>query len=729
MRRSRLDSCRLACTEPARVGSIASMLRASHPSSTNPPPFAPAYPAMAPSALPAFRQWWFVAALFALVLVVVVRVSGTDRRETNPGRESVVGSVRAEEPLPDLIPARLDASPESVKPGAPLTLAIQIFVPEKWTESGLFIELNGLRLDRELVLERRAHSMVGTIELDAPSDEGDHLFTLRGRGESARVAAHALVHVSAAGPCAAGEVREAGRCVPEVRGHTIRLNRGVHVNSRGEDRYAQGQMTHPRAALLLGDVIVACMTDAIGLIPLDELPEVGKSGKSVADQLRSRLVETLLEESGIMASENFLVLPDERIVITSSRGADWMTKGGLASWRLPPLDARPLTPPRHISTITGSGGFEGLTRHGDRIYAVRKPNAIAVLRLSAEGRLVLEEEVVVPDMRGVWAIAAGETRLFVTDATGAPDSKVATGRLHVLDLQASGSPRLLGSARTSGTPKDVEVLSEGVVAVANGALGIDLFDVSGPGEPVLIDRVETPGSTMGLSFDEGYLLVADWDAIRLYDASFRGHLRLLDAADAFHPSFQVTGGGLARNGLFAASFVHLDGGRFTATEFNVLLTGTIQPGAGDARLIVHDRGIRLRAGGEGDEPIAVRLSNGGRRQLDLYQRDPGLGGGGRWSVAPGATVKLGLRVGRGEVAGRSRNPALVLHSNDSGKRRIRIPVFPPGGFQLGDRVPGFRLPMINLCADGSCPDLTGCFDLDNEVAKGRPILLAAFASW
>ncbi|MAE71550.1 MAG: hypothetical protein CME06_13920 [Gemmatimonadetes bacterium] len=680
--------------------------------------------------MPAFRRSWFIAALVALVAAGVVPLLGCDRPEANRDMKPLAALVRPGEPLPDLISSRLAASPECVRPGAPLNLTIQIPGGAGWPDSAIFIERNGLRLDNELMIEHRADSTIGTIGIDAPTEEGDHLFTLRGRSHNARVAAHAMVHVSAAGACAEGEVREVGRCVPVAEGHHIRLTRGVNVNSRGGDRYAQGQMTHPRAALLIDDVIVACMTDAIGLIPVDELPEVGKSDRSVAEGLRSRLVETLLEESGIIASENFLVLPQERIVITSSRGADWTTKGGLASWRLPPLDVRPLAPPRHISTLGGSGGFEGLTRYGDKIYAVRKPNAIAVLHLSDEGELVLEEDVVVPDMRGVWAIEAGENRLFVTDATGDGRSEVAAGRLHVFNIGDSGSPRLLGSARTSGTPRDVEVLGDEVVAVANGALGIDLFDVSDGRDPILIQRVETPGSTMGLSFDEGYLLVADWDSIRLYDASLRGRLRLLDGVDAFHRSFGALGGGLPITGLFAASFVHLDGGRFMATEFNVLLTGTIQPGAGDARLIVHDRGIRLGAGGEEDVPVSVRVSNGGRRPLDLYQRGMGLSrGGGPWSVAPGATAKLDLRVAGGQAVEGSRRSALVLHSNDPRRRRLRIPVVPPGGFQLGDRVPGFRLPMINLCADGSCPERSGCFDLDDEVAKGRPILLAAFASW
>ena len=70
-----------------------------------------------------------------------------------------------------------------------------------------------------------------------------------------------------------------------------------------------------------------------------------------------------------------------------------------------------------------------------------------------------------------------------------------------------------------------------------------------------------------------------------------------------------------------------------------------------------------------------------------------------------------------------------MHSNDPENARARVLLIPASEYQVGDPVPSFRLPMTNVCPDGSCPERLDCFDLEEEIAKGRPILLAAFASW
>ncbi len=664
-------------------------------------------------------------------MAVILYFGLTSCSESTTERGSFGEIAPAETRAPLSLPTRLSIVPGDASPGDELTLtAMTPRGRNEHSELTVDLEMDGDDIDQPFMLHSDGDELVGSIVLEAPTGEGDHRFSIRGRLGSNRIEAHAMIYVSSTPHCQRGEIREAGRCVPRVDGHHINVERGINVNHRVAGRARAGHMIHPRAARRLGDVIVACMTDAIGLIPIDEMPVIDAPNDGGAERLRGSLVETRMERTKIAVSEHLLVFPDRGIAVSSSRGADNNARGGLASWRLPPLDTMPLAPPEHISSVTGRRGFGDMVRVGDRIFVIHHPSAIASVRLKDDGRLVLEDDLTLPAMSGGTAIAYDGTHLLVAGATNARASNRSTGSIHVLDARGSGMPLPLGSAHTTGTPRGIAVLDDGMVAVANGALGIDLFDLSSPAAPRLVANVETPGSAMGLSFEGGYLLVADWDNLRLYDASLRGRLRLLDAVDGFHPSFLNAGGGLHKNGLTAANFVRIEKGRFVAAEFDVLLTGEIRRGAGAPRLVVHDRGYRLHRTTNEEEPITIRVSNGGRHQLDLEQRiDSGERTAGAWCVAPGESALLSLQATEVNVARTGGSPSIALHSNDPENARARVLLIPASEYQVGDPVPSFRLPMTNVCPDGSCPERLDCFDLEEEIAKGRPILLAAFASW
>ena len=651
--------------------------------------------------------------------------------ESTTERASPWESTSAEALAPLSQPARLGIAPETALPGAELTLTARVpQADDRRSELSVDLEMDAEEVDRALMLRSEGDALIGSIVLNAPAAEGDHLFSIHGALGSSRIEAHAAVNISSGARCGEGEILEAGRCVARVDGHHIKVERGISVNHRSAGRGRLGHMIHPRSARRYGDVIVACMTDAIGLIPVAELPIIDEPIDSAAERLRANLVETRLERNRITVSEHLLVFPERGIAVLSSRGADNRARGGLSSWRLPPLDSRPLAPPEHISSMTGGRGFGDMVRVGDRIFAIHHPNGIASVRLLENGRLRLDGDLDLPAMRGASTVAYDGTHLLVAGATDAHEVSLYGGTMHVLELKEPGMPIVLSSAHTTGTPRGIAILDDEMVAVANGALGIDLFDLGSPAAPQLIANVHTPGSAMGLSFEGGYLLVADWDNIRLYDASVRGCLRLLDAIDGFHPSYLAAGGGLHENGLTAANFVHLENGRFVAAELDVLLTGEIRRGAGAPRLVVHDRGHRLPREAHDEETITIRVSNGGRHQLDLEQPfDRKKDTAGSWCVPPGESALLTLKVAEENVVRTGANSSVILHSNDPENATPRILLIPSTVYQVGDPVPNFRLPMINICPDGSCPERLDCFDLDEEVAKGRPILLAAFASW
>ncbi len=660
-------------------------------------------------------------------LVLCASCSDSPRR-----RDPVDDLERGRESAAKLIPAELEVTPETAPPGARLNLRARIpRPPPGWTELEAEVRVDGAETGDSIALRATGEALAGTLGVVAPQDPGDHRFTLRGRAGAHRIVAHALVQVSAAPSCAEGEVREAGRCVPRIDGHHLRVNRAIHVNQRRSPPGGGGAaMTHPRNATSVDGVVVACMTDAIGLIPVAEMPAIEGPPDGASERLRANLVEVFMNESGIRAAERLLVLPDRGIVLSASRGADNSGRGGLATWRLPPLDAATLEPPEHLSSVVDRRGFGATLRAGERIYALHNPNAIARVRISDQGRIEVSDELTLPALRNATAIAHDGIHLLVAGGIEPGAESEGAGTIEVLDARGTGPPLPLGSAPTTGTPRGIAVLDDAMVAVANGALGIDLIDLSDPAAPRLVTTVPTPASAMGLSFEEGYLLVADWDNIRLYDASRRGQLRLLDALDGFHSAFRAAGGGLHRNGLTAANFVRLEGGRFLAGELDVLLVGEIRRGAGAPRLVIHDRNHLRRRGAGEDQPFTIRVSNGGRHQLDLMQPgDPDPEAGGHWCLAPGRSAKLELRASGVALERRRGDTAVVIRSNDPEHRRTRIGLLPASDYSVGDPAPSFRLPMVNICPDGSCPERVGCFDLQEELARGRPILLAAFASW
>ncbi|HVE84697.1 MAG TPA: hypothetical protein VND93_17695, partial [Myxococcales bacterium] len=78
------------------------------------------------------------------------------------------------------------------------------------------------------------------------------------------------------------------------------------------------------------------------------------------------------------------------------------------------------------------------------------------------------------------AVAVAGDRAYVADVDG-------------LSVYALDGLRLLGHASTPGAARDVTLLPDGRVCVADGREGLAIFDVTRPDQPRLSRRIPVPG--------------------------------------------------------------------------------------------------------------------------------------------------------------------------------------------------------------------------------------------
>ena len=604
---------------------------------------------------------------------------------------------------------------------------------------------------------------------------GDVLVVIEGTTDRGPAFGAALARVSLASGCADGEVREAGGCVPRLQGHALAVEAMYLLGIGNQQENQDGRlMQHPRAVVQVGDALVGCHTDHIGVVatadsdslspflaggPLPSLDDV-----DVFDEGGAQHAETLLTVAGLKHCERLVVDEARGIAVSSSRGTLGFV-GGLASWKIPALDAAPHPPVTWLATRTDPAGFGGIALADGVLYAARKPNRLATFAIDDEGAFQELADVAVPDMVAAWDVAldAADHQLYMTD-TGRQDVLETTltegpngtshldhehtsvaGRLFVVDVTDPADPITTGWQETSGAAKGLAVLPDHVVATANGAAGVELFDVTDVTQPTSLLRAETPGTTVGVSFSDGYLLATDWDAIRVYDASERGVLRLLDGEDLAAVALselslldQLTALGetleespTIHQGLIAASFASLDKGRFIVTDIDGIYTGRIDPGRRGPRLTLHDARPSVRFGaGEASQALALRLTNSGRELLTVRVRETSLIGSpdGPVMVPPGASATVEVVVA-GLDGDRDAAPdRVVLETNDPRALERPVPLLVVDDHYLpGDPAPQFALPGVNWCDSSGCSMEPVCVRSDENL--GTPVVLVFFASW
>jgi len=636
-----------------------------------------------------------------------------------------------------LVVASVQVEPSQVQPGEPYTISIWIAHSEA---VDVVLEVAGQPIGGAELLQPSEGGLRGDITATAQLPLGDQLIALRARHSSGDIAGFTLLHVSNQDLCPDGQVREAGSCVTPHAGIALSPTGLFYTPYAGDitglpaGGSGERMMLHPRRVFPIEQSLVACLTDSVAVIDPEQMFPIDAAafpGGPKPPAIMER-AEGLLDPDGLALCDDLAVDPARRLAVTMTRGALGQP-AGLTSWSLPDLSEPPFADPVMLETFVDAGGFEsGLFADG-HLYVTGKPNRLSVFTVDEQGAFTLVSEQDLPGCTSAWAITREGAHLFVTDAGVHPEraeGEPRGGTLFVLDATDPAAPDLLGSIPTLGIGKALAASSDGRVALAGGEAGLEIFDVSDGSEPTLSEHINTPGSAISVAWSGGYLLLSDWNSMRLYDVVEPGATRLLSATDFAltqldrpepNPEWAMDNSG----------FVALSGADFIITEMDSIFVGQLQPGATSPSLNLIDRRWSLAATPEDqDANVVLRMSNGGRSALEVQIRQQeGLSPSGqRYLLAPGEREAIELEAI--ELLDHPDRRFVRLDSNDpmQDERRATLVVL-EGGLAVGDSVPPFRLPITNSCAEGLCSQEVNCFHLDDSQWEGMPILLAFYTSW
>ncbi len=681
-------------------------------------------------------------------------------------------------PLPGVILGSITVSPEVALPGA--TVRVTARFPAGTPDVPLCLirpDAGGAEFG---VWRGEGNERVAEVEVALASNWGLQALAVQACTEGEVVlAAWGSVIASTHPACPAGEVLDGGACHPKADGHALVVQAFAQVSAGHPTGTAPDDtvrtMLHPRQLVRLGNATVGCHSDHIGIVWLGDFAAAGVTPPRVEGDSEDGVTprtETLFADvhAELAYCENFaLVRHASPIGVTAHRGTD-KKLGGLATWRIPDVTTPLCNPctarfdaPELMDLELDANGFEGVLADGDVLYAAKKPNRLAIFRVETSGSLTALADLEVPELRSAWNLAKDGSTLYLSDPsayttgvlTEGPDGTAhyahlhepADGRLFTIDVSDPALPVPLGWGATSGASKTLAVLPEKHVAVANGAAGVELFDASDPAQPVAAPdgSVDTPGAATDLSYAAGHLLVADWDNIRLYDASQRGVLRLLDACDLSDFGSVILEAERAAMGPgplneddlptfgapIAMAFAQLQpDGSFFANDLDRIFVGQVRRGAAAPRLLVQDSRISVKSGpGSPEASISIRVANGGATQtwVMLETSDTVLAPEGGLVLGPGHTGELkGTLLGLDQAV--PEEIALVTSDPFPARRTVQIHSV-QGQYNVGDPAPRISVPAINWCTGGSCELEARCVDTYAEPEKNRPILMAVFTSW
>ncbi|MBN94242.1 MAG: hypothetical protein CL928_09235, partial [Deltaproteobacteria bacterium] len=540
-----------------------------------------------------------------------------------------------------LIEAELRLDPPDVEPGGTYTATVWIAHGDA---ENVQLTVDGAVQEPEVPLSAENGGLLGVVQLTATSVRGDHLVSVSGNHERGTIEGFALLNVTALGPCPKGQIREVGSCqspqegLPLVPESLFRTPYAPKITGQdhleGDDDDSAGgagtiapvrMMLHPRRVFRRDDALVACLTDSVAVInigtmfPVDQDQVEGEAQEPPNPMERA---EGMLDVDGLAYCDDLAVDLDRGLAVATTRGALGQP-AGLTSWRLPDLATPPFDDPQLLVTYEDAEGFEGAVMDGGFLYAAHKPNELSIFAIGDQGEIAAVSSTTLPGATGVWSVLKEGEIVYVTDAgihPDRPEGEPQGGSLYVVDVSDPEAPQLLSSAPTHGLPKALASSGTGQLALAGGEAGFEIFDVSVPSLPELLIHEDTPGSAISIAWSEGYILLSDWNSIRLYDGAERGVLRQLFATDMSlislshplpDPEWAMDNSG----------FIGLDGEDFIVTDMDTIILGKLHQGmrAPSANLV--DRRWSLSLDGERDEHTFVfRFANGGRLPLSVEVR-------------------------------------------------------------------------------------------------------------
>ena len=604
------------------------------------------------------------------------------------------------------------AQPSTVTPGSSLTITVE---SKELPNSTVHLELGSEKHNISLA------NGFGEMTLNAPNTPGNHGVIATATMDTLAAFGHAIVVVADhATTCPPQEIAEAGKCVAKTNGHRLVLDGSLRGFEPGRN------MVHPRDAAWNDDSLVLCNTDSIALVPLNQPPCPYE-----------KYAEVMHNVSGLAACEHLALDKERSLVLTTSRG-DSGSAGGLAVWTLNGNSA-----PTHRKTIENEGGFEDVLIAKNIAYVAQKqPAKLRVFCLDDPTEPTDCGSTTIPGLAAPWSLAKHGDLLLLTDVGTAfhdhtsrqPHAHDEEGHLHILDVSKPKLPLHVATYIAAGPVRAVAMLPNDVAALAVGPEGIELVDISTPTSPEKLHIEATPAAVYSLAWTDGYLLAAQWNALRLYDASHHGFLVPLDAADMHArkppPGVPFSGCQETQWQFRALSFVSARGSDVVACEFSRMVTGHIQPGRDAPRAVRHNYPrIVSTAAFEKPMPIGIRFDNGGRETLVLNPLSDE-------HVTPVTTsVVLGPgEMGIVEVVVNGKpddgdSVDIFVTSNEPGTPHHKFEIrSAEGHLAAGDPAPVFKLPALN-CANGNCQLSKHCFEPNRSDVVGRPIVLAFFGSW
>jgi len=270
-----------------------------------------------------------------------------------------------------------------------------------------------------------------------------------------------------------------------------------------------------------------------------------------------------------------------------------------------------------------------------------------------------EEIAAFEEMENCWEITFDEDgRLFVADGAGG-----------LVILCLDDEPEILARMETSGNAIDIKVSGE-LCAVAVGADGVDIFDISDPADPVFLANFDTPVYAGHIGFDGDLVAVADWDAVLVYDVSDRENPEL--------SGHRFTG--------YRAMGVDIRGENVYLADWSKFIGYAYGPIDG-ADIAFSTR--RIIPVGEGVIDTSLYVYNHGQGELEVgriscnaenFNADPD-----RFNLDSGDSLELSLSY----LPPAQRSTSLRFQSNDTDDPSASITLEPSGGLGVGDRAPDF----------------------------------------
>lgn len=291
------------------------------------------------------------------------------------------------------------------------------------------------------------------------------------------------------------------------------------------------------------------------------------------------------------------------------------------------------------------------------------------------------------DVQNCWELAYdGESLLYIADGNGG---------LAIVDV--SDETELVSRIETSGNAIDVKIEGD-ICAVAVGASGVDLFDVSDPAELVLLSNFDTKTYAGHIGFDGDIVAVADWNELLIYDVS--------DPAEPYlngsrYTEYRAMGVDLRGESVYLADWSKVVGYRYGEIDGADIAFSTRRIVPPDGQLV----------------DTTLTVYNFGQQQLEVsriactaerFEVDPV-----RFDLDSGDSIELSFSYLPHE---RNSYP-LRFSSNDTDEPSASVSLETSGGIGIGDRAPDFTASIL------------GGGDYRLSDMGGRIQLIIFWASW